>query len=87
MRTYIKGRKLSRAEHNTFVQATKQMILLGTLLERALQVKDRALFIACSATWSELVESFADYDEALRRKLEKVADMCQVEAPPKWRNG
>jgi hypothetical protein len=87
MRTYIKSRELSRAEHNTFVQATKQMILLGELQERAIKIKDRTSFDVCNAIWSAMIESLADHDEPLKRKLEKVADMCQVEGLPKRRDG
>jgi hypothetical protein len=87
MRTSLKGKKLSRAQTSTLIQTAKQMFLLRALQERAVEVQDRALFFDWKTTWSALVATFADHDEPLKRKLQKVADMFQVEDPPEWRNG
>jgi hypothetical protein len=75
--------KLTQVQVKAFHQTEKQIVQVGTLVELAIEVKDRELYLARKASWLELLATFADHGKYLERKLRNFANgLFRFEEPP-----
>lgn len=64
-----KHKKLSRKQINTFMQKARQIIDVSVFKERAVETNNQELYIKQQAREADLLASFANESDHLKRKL------------------